>query len=56
MFGIETGQMMITCDVTFDKSKFGFAIDSLSEQADTAMLDLDLLEIINNNLRQINYR
>lgn len=56
VFDIEAGQVMIIRDVTFDESKFGFSMEPSSEEVDDAMLDLDLLEINDDDMRQVNYK
>ena len=56
VFDIEAGQIMITRDVTFDESTFGFSMEPSSEEIDDTMLDLDLLEINDEDIRQVNYK
>ena len=54
-FDIEAGRTVITCGVNFDKSTFGFSSESSSEEVDDTMMDLDLLEINDDDVRQVNY-
>ena len=56
VFDIEASKIMITRDVTFDESAFGFSMEPSNEEFDDAMLDLDLLEINDDNVRQVNYK
>ena len=56
MFDVEAGQVVITRDVNCDESTFGFTKEPSSEEVDDAMLDLDLLEINDDDVRQVNYR
>ena len=56
MFDVEAGQVVITRDVNCDESTFGFTMEPSSEEVDDAMLDLDLLEINDDDVRQVNYR
>ena len=56
VYDIEVGQVVISRDITFDEQAFGFTMDRLSEDVDDAALDLDLLEINNDDVRQITYK
>ena len=54
VFDIEAEQMVITRDANFDESTFGFSMRPPSEEVDDAMLDLNLLEINDDDVRQVN--
>ena len=56
VFDIEAGQMVITRDVNFDESTFGFSMEPSSEEVDDAVLDLDLLAINDDDVRQVSYK
>ncbi|CAI5708930.1 unnamed protein product [Hyaloperonospora brassicae] len=45
VFDIEAGQVVISRDVNFDESSFGFSMEPSSEEVGDATLDLDLLDI-----------
>lgn len=47
---------MITRDVNFDETKFGSSTEPSREEDEDAMLDLDLLEINDDDVRQVNYK
>ena len=54
VFDIEAGQVVMSRDVNFDESSFGFSMEPSSEEVDDATLDLDLLGINDNDVRQTN--
>ena len=47
---------MISRDVTFDESKFGFVMEQSSEEVDDTALDLNLLDINEEDVRQKIYK
>lgn len=56
VFDIEAGQVVISRDITFDESVFDFSMNQSSDEADDAALDLDLLAINDDEMRQTVYR
>ena len=56
VFDIEAGQVVISRDITFDESTFDFSMDKSSDEADDAALDLDLLAINDDEVRQTVYK
>ena len=56
MLDIEAGQVVISCDVYFDESSFAFSMEPSIEEVDDETLNLDLLDINDNDVRQTNYK
>ena len=56
MFDIKAGQVVISRDVNFDESSFAFSMEPSIEEVDNATLDLELLDINDNDVRQTNYK
>ena len=55
MYDVEAGQVVITRDVNFDESTNVLSVDRPSEEVDDATLDFDLLEINEEDVRQVDY-
>lgn len=51
---IDAGKVVISRDVNFDESAFGFPMGSSSEDVDDGAQDLDLLDINEDDVRQVN--
>ncbi|CAI5732013.1 unnamed protein product [Peronospora farinosa] len=56
VYDIEAGQVVISRDVTFDKSSFGFSPMSASEDDEDVTLVLDSLDICDNNAGPTTYQ
>uniref|UniRef100_A0AAV1V5Y8 Integrase catalytic domain-containing protein n=1 Tax=Peronospora matthiolae TaxID=2874970 RepID=A0AAV1V5Y8_9STRA len=56
VYDIEAGQVVISRDITFDESTFDFSMDRPSDDDEDAELDLDLLAINEDNVRQTVYK
>uniref|UniRef100_A0AAV1TWC1 Polyprotein n=1 Tax=Peronospora matthiolae TaxID=2874970 RepID=A0AAV1TWC1_9STRA len=56
VYDIETGQVVISRDITFDESTFDFSMDRPSDDDEDAELDLDLLAINEDDVRQTVYK
>ena len=56
VFDIEAGQVVVTRDVNFDEAAFRPSMESSGEEVDDTMLNLDLLEINDDDVRQTNYK
>nr|CCA14817.1 integrase putative [Albugo laibachii Nc14] len=53
---IEAGKVVISRDIKFDESTFGLSMDRSNEEIDDAVLDFDLLEMNDDDVRQIIYK
>uniref|UniRef100_A0AAV1TWD3 Reverse transcriptase Ty1/copia-type domain-containing protein n=1 Tax=Peronospora matthiolae TaxID=2874970 RepID=A0AAV1TWD3_9STRA len=56
VYDIEAGQVVISRDITFDESTFDFSMDRPSDDDEDAELDLDLLAINEDDVRQTVYK
>uniref|UniRef100_A0AAV1VCX2 Reverse transcriptase Ty1/copia-type domain-containing protein n=1 Tax=Peronospora matthiolae TaxID=2874970 RepID=A0AAV1VCX2_9STRA len=56
MYDIEADQVVISRDITFDESTFDFSMDRPSDDDEDAELDLDLLAINEDDVRQPVYK
>uniref|UniRef100_A0AAV1VDJ4 Integrase catalytic domain-containing protein n=1 Tax=Peronospora matthiolae TaxID=2874970 RepID=A0AAV1VDJ4_9STRA len=56
VYDIEAGQVVISRDITFDESTFDFSVDRPSDDDEDAELDLDLLAINEDDVRQTVYK
>uniref|UniRef100_A0AAV1TGH0 Integrase catalytic domain-containing protein n=1 Tax=Peronospora matthiolae TaxID=2874970 RepID=A0AAV1TGH0_9STRA len=56
VYDIEAGQVVLTRDITFDESTFDFSMDRPSEEDEDAGLDLNLLAINDEDVRQTIYK
>ena len=56
VYDIEADQVVISRDITFDESTVDFSMDRSSEDDEDAELDLDLLEINDDDVRQTTYK
>uniref|UniRef100_A0AAV1TFY3 Integrase catalytic domain-containing protein n=2 Tax=Peronospora matthiolae TaxID=2874970 RepID=A0AAV1TFY3_9STRA len=56
VYDIEAGQVVISRDITFDESTFDFSMDRPSDDDEDAQLDLDLLAINEDDVRQTVYK
>ena len=56
VFDVESGQIMISRDVTFDETKFEFLMDRSSEEVNDAAIDLDLLKTNEDDVCQTVYK
>ena len=56
VFDIAAGQIVITRDVNFDEATFGFSMEKSSEIIKDAIMDLDLLDINEGEVRHVNYK
>uniref|UniRef100_A0AAV1TT31 Polyprotein n=1 Tax=Peronospora matthiolae TaxID=2874970 RepID=A0AAV1TT31_9STRA len=56
VYDIETDQVVISRDITFDESTFDFSMDRPSDDDEDAELDLDLLAINEDDVRQTVYK
>uniref|UniRef100_A0AAV1TVK9 Reverse transcriptase Ty1/copia-type domain-containing protein n=1 Tax=Peronospora matthiolae TaxID=2874970 RepID=A0AAV1TVK9_9STRA len=56
VYDIEADQVVISRDITFDESTFDFSMDRPSDNDEDAELDLDLLAINEDDVRQTVYK
>uniref|UniRef100_A0AAV1TV48 Integrase catalytic domain-containing protein n=1 Tax=Peronospora matthiolae TaxID=2874970 RepID=A0AAV1TV48_9STRA len=56
VYDIEADQVVISRDITFDESTFDFSMDRPSDDDEDAELDLDLLAINEDDVRQTVYK
>ena len=56
VYDIEAGQVVISRDITFNESTFDFSMDRSSDDDEDAELDLDLLAINEDDVRQTVYK
>uniref|UniRef100_A0AAV1V806 Reverse transcriptase Ty1/copia-type domain-containing protein n=1 Tax=Peronospora matthiolae TaxID=2874970 RepID=A0AAV1V806_9STRA len=56
LYDIEADQVVISRDITFDESTFDFSLDRPSDDYEDAELDLDLLAINEDDVRQTVYK
>uniref|UniRef100_A0AAV1VCZ5 Integrase catalytic domain-containing protein n=1 Tax=Peronospora matthiolae TaxID=2874970 RepID=A0AAV1VCZ5_9STRA len=56
VYDIEAGQVVISRDIIFDESTFDFSMDRPSDDDEDAELDLDLLAINEDDVRQTVYK
>ena len=56
MYDIEAGKVVISRDIKFDESSFGLSMDRSSEEVDDAVLEFDLPEMKDDDVRQMIYK
>uniref|UniRef100_A0AAV1THK1 Retroviral polymerase SH3-like domain-containing protein n=1 Tax=Peronospora matthiolae TaxID=2874970 RepID=A0AAV1THK1_9STRA len=56
VYDIESGKVVISCDITFDESTFDFSMDRPSDDDEDAELDINLIAIIYDDVRQTTYK
>uniref|UniRef100_A0AAV1UAA9 Integrase catalytic domain-containing protein n=1 Tax=Peronospora matthiolae TaxID=2874970 RepID=A0AAV1UAA9_9STRA len=56
VYDIEVGQVVISRDITFDESAFDFSMDRSSDDDEDAELDLNLLAVNDDDVRQTTFK